>query len=389
MISYEECVEITKKNKNFYEKVEMINGYKVSVFNYILSIYPFFLSPFENAPQSARELRGLTFVHYEGKTARFLMLDKFFNINEVAENSFDLLKDLEIAYIQDKADGSMMRFIRLPDGSIIVKTKNGFQNDQCLESMKIYNKDSILQNFVKETLDQGLAAIFEFTSPNNKIVLNYNESTLLLIQLRDESNGKYLGIYDHSLILKYPVKKVKAYSLMPLDYMMTLLPTLEDVEGFVVTFKNGHKVKLKTKWYFDRHRVLDNSSQEDSIVEMVLQDKLDDAISILDKTNERRMYAESIQLFLSGHIQEIMKECQILIEKSLTYQGDRKRFAIDHLKDPMFHLVSYSLDNPHDTEKLTKNVKGFILHKCRRLDMSKKYLSHHGFKVLNFQPFEE
>lgn len=44
MLTYQQCQEIVSKNENFYEKVDLVNGYKISVFNYILSIYPFSLS---------------------------------------------------------------------------------------------------------------------------------------------------------------------------------------------------------------------------------------------------------------------------------------------------------------------------------------------------------
>lgn len=316
------------------------------------------------------------------------MLDKFFNVNEVEENQFDLLKEKDVLMIQEKQDGSLIRFISLPDGSIVAKTKLGFTNSQAMEAMQIYNKNKSLQDFVKESLDQNLAVMFELVSPFNKIVIDYNEANLIALQMRDEETGKYLDIYNHNLVKKYQVKLTEKKDMMTLDYMMNLRETLENTEGFIVTFADGHKAKVKTKWYFDRHKILDASSQENEVIEMVLEETLDDAISILDASNPRRKYAEDIQKFLGHYISKTVKECQDLLSK---YNGSPKDFALTYNKGStklIFALCASCIKNPNDIEKLTKNVKNYITKECYRLMRSKKFLADNGFKVIDFSSLD-
>lgn len=381
MITYQDCVEITKKNSNFYEKIESIDGYKISIFNYILSIHDFFRTPFEGSKNTAHELRGITFVHHQDGTTRFAMLSKFFNLNEIEENQFHILKDKKIISISDKADGSMIRFIQLPNGRILAKTKQGLSNQQCLESQSLYEANESLQLFVKETLDQGLAAIFELTSPHNRIVLNYSKSELVLTQIRDENTGKYLDAHNHPLVLKYGIKCVKKYPEMTLEELVAKQQTEEGIEGFVVTFEDGQMIKIKTKWYMDRHRVLDKSTQEDEIVKMILEETLDDSIAILDKDNERRIYAEEMQIFMSGHLRGLLDQVKVLLSE---YKGSRKDFALAHKTNPLFPIAVNYVEKMNDIEGINKDLKSYVQHKCRRLEMTKDYLKSNGFKVKEF-----
>ena len=60
----------------------------------------------------------------------------------------------------------------------MAKTKVGFDNDQAIHANNILNSDEELKSFVKYTLDNRIAAIFELTSPANRIVVKYYDSKL-------------------------------------------------------------------------------------------------------------------------------------------------------------------------------------------------------------------
>jgi hypothetical protein len=89
-ITYEDAIRICKayKNFNFYKTEYRFGNYRVVTFNYFLCEYKYFVQPLENEPNiHARDMRGVTFVFNEDGTLyqRFLMLEKFFNINQVEE----------------------------------------------------------------------------------------------------------------------------------------------------------------------------------------------------------------------------------------------------------------------------------------------------------------
>ena len=74
----------------------------IYAFNYFLCEYNWFVKPLENEPRiHGRDMRGVTFVFNEDGTLykRFLMLEKFFNINQVAETQYNLVKEKKIKCI--------------------------------------------------------------------------------------------------------------------------------------------------------------------------------------------------------------------------------------------------------------------------------------------------
>lgn len=137
---------------------------------------------------------------------------------EIKENSwmYNDIKDLEIVRIANKEDGSAIRFL-LIEGNLVAKTKFSFESEQCELAMKVVESNSRLKDFILKTLDMGLAALFEIVSPLNKIVLTYNETSLDLLQLRDEETGEYLDIYNHSLVKEYGVRTADQEELHTLE----------------------------------------------------------------------------------------------------------------------------------------------------------------------------
>ena len=79
--SYQDCIDICEKSDGlFYESKLSIEGYNISMFNYRLCTYNDFVT------YGAFELRGLTFVFNSDGSVykRFLLMEKFFNINAVS-----------------------------------------------------------------------------------------------------------------------------------------------------------------------------------------------------------------------------------------------------------------------------------------------------------------
>lgn len=390
LLTYEQCQEIVAKNaeKNFYEKVEVVDGYKISIFNYILSVYDWFKTPFEGATYPAYEMRGLTFVHTESGPKRYLALHKFFNLNENEDNQVDKLKEHSVVMVQEKLDGSMIQMIRLPNGKILCKTKIGLTNTQARMAMSCLSKDKDLYSFVSNCLDQGLAPIFELCSPLNRIVVEYDQTELRLIQLRDETSGLYLDFYSHPLVLKYRPKLAKQYPVYTFDELLEKQKVEENREGYVVTLSNGFKAKLKTMWYFERHRLMDSVASEDTLVSLICEEKLDDAIALLDKTNERRVYAEKMQLFLSHHIKEQIDQAMDLLSK---YNGNRKDFAMAYRDNSLFPVVVKLLDKKSDDtiEEMSSMIKKRIAQTCFRLEKARNYLKANGFEVEGFRSLDD
>lgn len=387
LLTYQECKEIASKNENFYEKVLEIQGFKISIFNYIVSIYEHFKNPIKTDNLTAYEMRGLTFIHQDNDHKRYLMLHKFFNLNENEDYQLEDLKKHRIVSIQEKLDGSMIRAIKLPNNSIICKTKSGFDNPQSNLANQLLNKNKNLLDFTKECLDNHLAPIYELCSPLNKIVVDYNESKLILIQLRDESTGSYLDIYNNPLVAKYSIEKTKNCPIVDFETLLEQQKNETHKEGYVVSLENGIKFKIKNQWYLERHRLLDNIAYENKIIELICNETLDDAIALLDKNNEARIYSENIQKFILNKISETFHSCLDLLEKSKNIS--RKEFALTYGKDKNFPITSRFINKLDFKDELIKSIKDKIVFDTRRLEMARSYLKNNGFHLLEMKTISD
>ena len=158
MLSYTEAVAICDAAGDllFYQSVNEVHGYKVCTFNYRLARYDDFVK------YQAWELRGLTFVFNEDGTLyrRFPLMNKFFNLNQVAETQYDRLKNKKFDSVFFKEDGSVISFIELPNKTVLAKSKMEVGNRQAEMAQEIYDKSTPIQTLVKHCLDNDLVAVF-------------------------------------------------------------------------------------------------------------------------------------------------------------------------------------------------------------------------------------
>lgn len=297
---------------------------------------------------------------------------------EHRENSwmYDDLKDLEIVRVANKEDGSCIRFLIL-NGELVAKTKFSLEAEQTVMAMEVVNADPKLKAFILKTLELGLAALFEIVSPFNKVVLSYSNTSLKLLQLRDENTGEYLDIYTHPLVAEYGVVTAVREPLYTLDEMFELAATTEDKEGWVVTFANGKMAKIKTDFYMAIHGLLTDGLKENLLVSKILNEEIDDLLAFLpvDAVAERDFINELTSVVVC-HVNSIATEAFELFNKG--YNGDRKEFAIKFRHHPLFSLMT-TLFKENNYESIEKAVVKRVIHDCRKLEMAKAYVKSLGF----------
>jgi len=342
----EEARQMVAENECFIEKREMVHGHEVIMFNYLLAVYNDFANPIKESPEkTAFELRGLTFVKQnDGSYKRFLMLHKFFNLNQCKNYMYEDLKDEEIIDVADKLDGSMMSFIDLPCGKIVAKTKMAFFNDQTGLGNDFYEVNENYREFIKECLKQRIAPIFELTSPLNRIVLKYDKTHLTLLRLRDQETGEYLDIRKSELAKKYNISLAEAYIIPEkykvgsvIDSLLEMKKYQEDIEGVIVATPKC-LYKVKTDWYMENHSLLtDVLARENKLAEIILEEKIDDVLGTLDKDDNRRDMLNVLSEKMTKYVHA--KTAEALTFLTETYTGDRKEFGIKYNKHELFKFT--------------------------------------------------
>ena len=166
-------------------KSEIVNDKEVIIVAYMISDSNYWKLP------NALETRGNT---YDAITGRCIcaMFPKFFNLGENLNTTIDIVKP-KYSYCTIKIDGSMVAPC-LINNKVIFKTKKSFYSNV---ANQINNNipDNIL-NLSLELLSNNLTPIFEYTSQDTKIVIDYGViPKFTLLEIRSMSTGESVS-YD-------------------------------------------------------------------------------------------------------------------------------------------------------------------------------------------------
>ena len=362
--SYEEAVEMCNKpDAAFYESKTEVDGFPISIFNYRLAQFSDFNLPLENKPEvKAFEMRGLTFVFNKDGSLykRFVLLEKFFNLNQVANSMYSIVKNYKIKFISNKEDGSIASFIKLPNGKIIGRSKMGFDNDQANGINRVYKTNKDINSLVDWCLSNDIIAVFEYVSPQNRIVLRYSSEELILLRLRDNKTGKHIDIREH-------LDKIGSIKIAPfeddikdLDHLIELTATQVDKEGSIVTcedeFGKDFFFKIKCPWYMERHGLLTNDIyREHIIIGYILDDKIDDILGqIPEDESEAHQRIQKIILIVKREINNLVSQINSAYSEFVRSGADKKDYAINHrVGNPNFHFVM-SMDKGDKLKSMSK-----------------------------------
>lgn len=217
------------------------------------------------------EARGITF----GPTGELISLPfhKFFNLGEREDTQESCLHRRQLNFMA-KVDGSMIT-PALIGKAIRLKTKKSFFSDVAISA----NRDMppFIEKFCRDMLSQNLCPIFEYTHPDHKVVIDYGvEPRFTLLAVRNMADGKYIKPMDFKELARaHDIPYAKD------SWGMTdgQIKSITGIEGFVLTDDQDarFRVKVKTDWYLQRHRMLD--VRERDIAKLHLTDKLDDMVA--------------------------------------------------------------------------------------------------------------
>ena len=370
----EECEYHVKRNDSFYCNDMVVNGYNVKIFNYRLAQFNDF---YVDSDMNAFELRGITFIQDKKGWNRFPALTKFFNLNQNQGWMLDDVNEKKVLRVQDKADGSLVTFIRFPDGLILPKTKQSFDNDQCKMALEIFENNYDIRSLVRRSFEENFTVIFELVSPFNQIVLPYEKTELRILQIRDSITGRYFTLEEMNTLdpdMKLTFVEDFSVKTNALETLLELKETVEDVEGWVVTLDDGQMLKIKTKWYLDSHHLI-SEIRENDIIASIINEEIDDIITVV--TGEKLEQINNITEIVIKKFNELVLEYKDLRWKYFNiYNEDRKKFAIENKNTRMFPYLMRTINEPFSlVNEVSKNcVKEYILRSTAKLSDAKEFL---------------
>ena len=202
---------------------------------------------------------------------------KFFNLGE---KEGPLPPDWSHSHlIADKLDGSMIHPAFLGE-RLVFMARMGVTEQA--EAALTVASDAVLK-LCRDWMIKGFTPIFEFTSPDNRVVLKYDETKLTLLAIRHMFSGEYLSEEEvQDIALSYKVPAIRHHgSIDNLDAFVSDTRAMEGIEGYVIVFSNGQRLKIKTEAYSLRHRALGYSHREKNVLEWIVENVVDDVIPLL------------------------------------------------------------------------------------------------------------
>ncbi|WP_036292029.1 RNA ligase [Methylosinus sp. PW1] len=272
----------------------------------------------------ARELRGLTF---DARTGALLSrpYQKFFNAGEREETLAANLPLGDSHLVLEKLDGSMIHAFEQPGGGIAFATRWGVTtiSRQALAFYEAEDADGHGRAALRDLIAAGLTPIFEWTSPDNIVVVRHDTATLTLTGLRRRDTGEQMphgDLADHARLLRVPL--VRAFDPVAEwnSFTATAMAEIEG-EGYVVRFADGHMVKVKNSLYARVHKFKANLSQPKDAAEIVVSGSLDDMLPHLSAVERGRIEAYRDLLF------KRMRDCAGVV--SATVERAKAEIATD------------------------------------------------------------
>jgi len=215
-------------------------------------------------------------------------MDRFFNYsqgpaiidwNDINLKIFEKLDGTCIIVMFDRFKKEWFVATRgVPEADVIM-------NDSEFTFRSLFEKalcDSLHLTFDQFTklLDKNITYCFELTSIYNRIVVNYPNTSITLLAMRDLSTLKEIDIDDVDINLP----KVKKYSFKNLPDILAWVSNQNPLEheGVVVRDSNFKRLKVKNASYvaFNRARDILGTSERNCL-ELVLAGKDDDVIPVL------------------------------------------------------------------------------------------------------------
>ncbi len=301
---------------------------------------------------------------------------KFFELSQLTkEMRKDIDRNAEVI-TSEKMDGSLGILYWIGDMPHMC-TRGSFTSEQA-----VWATGLLQTKYIKETanLDKRLTYLFEIVYPDNRIVINYDKFAdiillgAIVIETGQDIDIEQLLLRESGFILCKTYPELKTYNqakdvLDSKDY--------ENKEGFVVTFKNELKLKLKRKDYKHKQTLADdnNFSLKNMIatVNTFGPAKLEEQLSFLSDSRK----GDVLNILQNGMKEygSVEQQCKDVLDGDIWHSFitgplvDERRSvaqaALDHK-----HLPSKAIMNMYDNREYSKVIWDFVLKRQKESRMS-------------------
>lgn len=308
-----------------------------------------------------RECRGIIF----DKNGKLISrpFHKFFNLNQRDETQIHTVDFTQPHRILEKMDGSMIRIIyKENETHPIAATKMGLSEVamQCQAWLDKQPKDRL--EWLYQMYAAGTTPIFEWVSPNNLIVIEYDYEDIVLLAIRDNMTGVYEDIHTNNC----PFTVVPEYGSIDLsiDEYVTRARNQSGREGDIIRFANGHMLKIKNDHYVKIHKIKDKVRSPRHVFALMIDNQLDDVIAHVDKKDFEKIRKFEID-FWNKYNQKLNQIDGVISNAIERTAGDRKRIALEVIPTLDDKTISKFIFGVVTGKNLNDMVMAHVQHQAR------------------------
>ena len=265
--------------------------------------------------------------------------------------------DWASARVQEKVDGSIMKLYHY-NGQWIWATNS------CVEAREatLYGKFETFEELVRKAtnyknipfakLNKDWTYIFEITSLENKVVIEYKETSLYHLGTRNNLTGE-------EYVVDIGMKKPKEFALSSLEECIEAAAMINkgktdiENEGFVVVDKDFHRVKVKSPEYVLMHHAQGSQLSKKEMLEALLLDRE------LEKVREGGAY-EVPYLYYKFNLAEYLSDADMFARyvRQLyeEFEHDRKAVAMQIKGHPMANIGFAAIGNEMTAKEIVSKI---------------------------------
>lgn len=279
--TYKELMELVKEDEAFFFKDFPLQDKLYRIFDYYLASWTSFQKP------GALNCRGITFEVSNPNNIALVSLPpaKFFNYEE---GGVDHTKG-KFGDKMVKMDGSLISTY-MHDGQMYLKSKGSLFSKQAIDAMNLLNKNQRFKEELEKLVSLGYTVNLEYTSPENRIVIPYQEEKLTVLCARNHSNGQnYFATKLKSLLDEKKLNAIKEHMVkheslhqqkIEHSSFVDSIRKEQEGEGYVVEIvlneQESYLTKLKNIRYITLHHSKDNVNSNKRLFEAIIEQATDD-----------------------------------------------------------------------------------------------------------------
>lgn len=319
-----------------------------------------------------RVSRGLT-LDYEGNivTRGF---EKFFNYRQLDKDKYydddfkERYANIQVSSfddkleVQEKLDGTMI-LLGEYKGEFVVSTTSSTESPYSPLAEGYFNNLDIKEELLSLLDNKTLA--FEYVSPSNQVVVEYEKDEYVLLALIDNLTGEEMGYEELLSVGEMIGSRVYEKYFYTMNELLDIQKNGEGIEGYIVTNKYGKKVKFKLDSWFEESKIFSiftgsklTKGKVMSVIEHYLTDDVDDLIAF---ENQHMMLSKNKRLqTILTEVERLVREAENVFDKYEKGEIDRRNIS-QSTETGVGSLVFSKIDTgKYITEKMKRSVRNVV-----------------------------